>query len=373
MCLDGVHDYTHRAEAIAEPAYFVGWNGTHEEFAAAVEDSEVRWDAQTLRELVWALPADCTEEERSRITREYAESLHERYGVAVHVARHRPRIDKEDFGEFNASEKNHHVHLSMTLRAVEGGSKLVGNKLRSMNAKTWLFGEEARMLDLVNSVAATPARKGPADPSIGAQPHLGRAWHMERRGVRTAAGDRWRAHRAAVAEHAAERAELAEIEAEIEANRAALVAAEREEALAEVPPAAPERLGIRDLIRKGLGLPTKAEAEAQKQAEADRRRSEYEQRRDQIAALGQGIAKAKQTFAEARQRAAEEAQRIAEAEEQAEAQRAEKARAAMDKRIAEKPMAPPLKTPAEIRAAIKRDLDHDKGPEPGQSTGGRRR
>jgi len=354
MCLDGVHDYTHRAEAIAEPAYFVGWDGTHEEFAAAVEDSEVRWDAQTIRELVWALPADCTEEERSRITREYAESLHERFGVAVHVARHRPRIDKEDFGEFSASEKNHHVHLSMTLRAVEGGSKLVGNKLRAMNAKTWLFGEEARMLELVNSVAATPARRGPADPSIGAQPHLGRAWHMERRGVRTAAGDRWRAHRAAVAEHAAERAELAQLAEEIATDRAALAEAERAEA-AQVPPApvtqaAPERLGLMDRIRKAAGFQTKAE----EQATIERMRVRAE--------------KAKADAAEAQRRAAEEAQRIAEAEEAAEARRIEEAKLRMAERSRTQPMpAPPA--PAEIRARC----DQDKGPEPGQTTRARRR
>ena len=106
-------------------------------------------------------------------------------------------------------------------------------------------------------------------------------------------------------------------------------------------PAAPEQLGLMDRLRKVVGFQTKAEV----QATIERMR-----------------VRAEQSAAEAQRRAAEEAQRAA------------KAREIMAQRIVEKPMAPAPKTPAEIRAAIKTDLrDQDKGPEPGQTTRGRRR
>ena len=223
----GAWDYTPRAADVLE-SYCVGWGGGVAAFAEAIERSEKRCDAQLVRELTWALPHDATDEQRSQIVREYAESLRERYGVTVHVARHRPRAADTSQSGMDASGKNHHAHLTLTLRAVDDSGKFIGNKLREMNARTWLDGEKDRMVSLVNQVAESPASR--ALLYYEPVPTVGRAWHMARRGEETPTADRWRTHRAEVVTDHAERAELAEVATEVATTQAELAAAEQAEA-----------------------------------------------------------------------------------------------------------------------------------------------
>lgn len=331
--LAGTGDYTPRQDTLACPAFFVGWTGMHDEFAAAVEASEKRKDAQTLREIVWALPHDATDEQRRRIVADYAASLRERYGVAVHCAIHQPRAQDATASGLNASGQNHHAHLSMTLRAVDDAGHFGAKKIRTMNDRGWLDAEKDRMVSLVNEIAAEKASRAPkyGEPV----PTVGRAWHRERRGEQTAAGDRWRAHRAQVEEIERDRAELATVEAEIAADRAELAKqVEAEKAAQPGPePEPPRRQSIADRIRRSLGLQTRAEEEATK--------TRFLEATARVAA---------QIAAEK----AAEAERAEAAEREAEAKRVEEARKRMAERAARQPLPPPPKSAQEIRRDIKR-------------------
>jgi len=346
-----------RADSVVE-SYIVGWAGSTESFAAAIEASEVRKDAQTVRELIWALPHDASPEDRAKIAREYAESLRARYGVAVHVAIHSPRPKDDNIHGLDASGKNDHVHLSMTLRPVDDSGRLVGNKIREMNSKAWLDQEKDRLVGLVNSVATQ--ERASRELKYGEPlPEIGVAWHAHRRGVKTAAGAQLVAAIADRDATIAARAELAQLAAEIATDRAALAEAERAEA-AQVPPApvtqaAPERLGLMDRARRLVGLRSKAEEQAAHARALALTAALIEQDK-------QRAEKAKADAAEAQRRAAE----AAEAEEAAEARRIEEAKQRMAERSRTKPMDPVPPTPAEIR-------DQDKGPEPRQTPGRRRR
>ena len=232
------NDYTKRKHTVQD-VFFEGWNGTHDEFAAAVEASEKRKDARLLKEIVWSLPHDATDEQRREIVQTYARSLRERYGVAVHAAIHQPR--PKDFLKLPASGLNWHAHISFTTRPVDEHGKFGPKKVTVLDKEAWLDAEKNRLLALVNSVALTPASRAPIYGA--AEPTMGRAFGIERKAeakgepVQTEAGN---AHRAFVqanvpladlaAELAAERQAAAALDAEIEAARIALVAAEAEAA-----------------------------------------------------------------------------------------------------------------------------------------------
>ncbi|MDE2342505.1 MAG: MobA/MobL family protein, partial [Betaproteobacteria bacterium] len=76
----------------------------------AAEASEKRKDARVAREVEVALPHELTAEQRVELTREFAQSLADRYGVAVDFAIHSPHRD--------SSVLNHHAHIMMTTRRV---------------------------------------------------------------------------------------------------------------------------------------------------------------------------------------------------------------------------------------------------------------
>ena len=257
----GGYDYTPRRASVVE-SYLVGWAGTSEEFAGAVEASEKRKDAQLVREIAWALPHDATDEQRSEIVRREAESLRQRYGVAVHVAIHAPRAKDQNTHGLDASGKNHHAHLTITLRAVDAAGKFTGNKLRQMNDRSWLDEEKDRLLALVNEVAETKATRelkyGEPVPTAGV------AWHMHRAGVETTAGARLVHAIAEREETTAARAELAEVATEVATTQAELVAAEQAEAeLAQ---------RIREMVRAAKVEAEKAERDRLAKIEAEKQR-----------------------------------------------------------------------------------------------------
>lgn len=111
-----MHDYRAKGGVvhceIVAPDDAPDWMLDRGELWNAAEAAEKRKDAVTAREVELALPADVSDAERLEITREMAGWLRDRYGFVIDFAIHRPGQDGDD--------RNHHAHLLMTVRGVEG-------------------------------------------------------------------------------------------------------------------------------------------------------------------------------------------------------------------------------------------------------------
>jgi len=111
-----VHDFStrsgveHAEIALPENAQ-IDWAKDRSVLWNAAEASEKRKDARVAREIEVALPAELSSEQRLALTREFAQHLANRYGVAVDFAIHSPH-GKTDI-------RNHHAHIMMTTRKVE--------------------------------------------------------------------------------------------------------------------------------------------------------------------------------------------------------------------------------------------------------------
>ena len=77
----------------------------------AAEASETRSNSVTAREWELSLPFEISAEVRSQITREFAEQLVSRNGVAVDVAIHAPNREGD--------QRNHHAHVLTSTRKLE--------------------------------------------------------------------------------------------------------------------------------------------------------------------------------------------------------------------------------------------------------------
>ncbi len=76
----------------------------------AAEAAEKRKDARVAREIEIALPHELTVEQRVALTRDFAQGLAQRYGVAVDFAIHAPHRDSNIL--------NHHAHILLTTRKI---------------------------------------------------------------------------------------------------------------------------------------------------------------------------------------------------------------------------------------------------------------
>jgi hypothetical protein len=112
-----IHDYT-RKQGIEEtfiiaPENASAWAQDRSKLWNAAEESETRRNAVTAREWVLSLPSEISAEDRSQITRQFAEELVSRYGVAVDVAIHAPHREGD--------QRNHHAHVLTSTRKLEAG------------------------------------------------------------------------------------------------------------------------------------------------------------------------------------------------------------------------------------------------------------
>ncbi|WP_281859099.1 MobQ family relaxase [Litoreibacter halocynthiae] len=110
-----IHDYT-RKQGIEEtfiiaPETAPSWAQDRAALWNAAEASETRSNSVTAREWELSLPFEISAEVRSQITREFAEQLVSRYGVAVDVAIHAPNREGD--------QRNHHAHVLTTTRQLE--------------------------------------------------------------------------------------------------------------------------------------------------------------------------------------------------------------------------------------------------------------
>jgi len=112
-----VHDYT-RKQGIEEtfiltPKDAPDWAQDRSRLWNEAEASETRRNSVTAREWELALPSEISAEDRSQITRDFAQELVSRYGVAVDVAIHAPHREGD--------QRNHHAHVLTTTRKLEAG------------------------------------------------------------------------------------------------------------------------------------------------------------------------------------------------------------------------------------------------------------
>ncbi|MFV1681983.1 MobQ family relaxase [Phaeobacter sp. JH20_14] len=110
-----VHDYT-RKQGIEEtfilaPKDAPDWAQDRSRLWNEVEASETRRNSVTAREWELALPSEISAEARSQITRDFAQELVSRYGVAVDVAIHAPHREGD--------QRNHHAHVLTSTRKLE--------------------------------------------------------------------------------------------------------------------------------------------------------------------------------------------------------------------------------------------------------------
>ena len=110
-----VHDYT-RKQGIEEtfiltPKDAPDWATDRSRLWNEVEASETRRNSVTAREWELALPSEISAEDRSQITRDFAQELVSRYGVAVDVAIHAPHREGD--------QRNHHAHVLTSTRRLE--------------------------------------------------------------------------------------------------------------------------------------------------------------------------------------------------------------------------------------------------------------
>jgi Ti-type conjugative transfer relaxase TraA len=148
-----VHDFTRRQGVehaeIVLPGDSLAADGSRQSVAGtewarersvlwnAAEATERRKDARVAREIEVALPHELTAEQRLALTREFSQSLADRYKVAVDFAIHSPHG--------HTDIRNHHAHIMLTTRKVEA----VGLDARfGLGAKSELELENGKLVAL---------------------------------------------------------------------------------------------------------------------------------------------------------------------------------------------------------------------------------
>lgn len=189
-------DYTRRggvehAEIMA-PANAPAWMRDRVELWNAIEGAEKRKDAQLAREVRVALPHELSAAQRLQLVREFVNEEFVGKGMVADVALHAPGRQGD--------ERNHHAHILLTLRAIEGDH--FGKKCRDWNQADHLGRWRSNWADKVNDALAREGvdaridHRSLAEQGIDRAPqiHLGpMVSEMERRGVETDRGDTLRA------------------------------------------------------------------------------------------------------------------------------------------------------------------------------------
>ncbi len=135
---DGLtHDFTRRqgvehVEIVIPKGSNADWALDRSTLWNMAEAAERRKDARVAREIEVALPHELTAEQRLALTREFAQGLADRTGVAVDFALHSPH---------GATDvRNHHAHLLLTTRKVEANGLGEKSNLELENKKLIALG-----------------------------------------------------------------------------------------------------------------------------------------------------------------------------------------------------------------------------------------
>lgn len=232
-------------EAILTPGNAPAWMADRERLWNGVEAVEKRKDAQLAREVQLALPHELSHAQRVALVTEFVRDEFVAKGMVADIAIHAP--------DRGADERNHHAHVMLTLREIEGDG--FGPKCREWNRKEQLQEWREHWAERVNQALDRAGHDARIDHRSleaqgldrEAQPKLGpAATELERRGIETDRGDMLRA----VLERNADRAILV---GELAATTKQEAEAERAATAADLSPAkAPKRDGV-DLVAGGLG------------------------------------------------------------------------------------------------------------------------
>lgn len=228
------HNYTRRRGVIA--VGLVGWHRSIADLWNAAERAEKHPRGITGRTCVLGLPHQLDAGAHRAIVEQLSAAVRERWGVAVTWAVHAP--------DRHGDQRNHHAHLVWTSRAVTDDG-VFGSKTRNLDVSSasreeikWLRKTAAQLSNNQLERAGLSVRVDPRSLAERAeageltaaeaipQIHLGPAASaMERKGIRTRAGDRNRAVR-----------ELRDLAASIAADEVGLAAltAERKRITAEL-------------------------------------------------------------------------------------------------------------------------------------------
>lgn len=157
------------------------WNG--------VEAAEKRKDSQLARDITLALPHELNPQQRIDLLRGFVASAFVSQGMVADIAIHAP--SKRD-----ADARNHHAHLLLTMRAIDGES--FGPKVTAWNDKALLEQWRAQWAEHVNRALEAAGENARVDHrSLAAQGiervaqiHLGPAVvELAARGIGTDRGD----------------------------------------------------------------------------------------------------------------------------------------------------------------------------------------
>lgn len=188
-----IHDYTRRTGV--QFAQLVGVYGvSREELWNRVEAAEKRKNSTVAREWEVSLPWELSTEQRQVLALEFANEIHQRHGVAVDCCIHSPR-DKNSL--------NYHAHILTSTRRLNGvNGEEFGEKARELDDKKsgevqrWRARWEALCNDHLQRARKTARidHRSYQDQGkeIAPQPKLGAAAAMERRGVETRQGHKFR-------------------------------------------------------------------------------------------------------------------------------------------------------------------------------------
>jgi len=145
-----VHDHSDRTDVVHRdiilPAKFagtvIGWARDRQQLWNAAERAESRRNARVAREYSVALPHELSAPQRLALTTAFSHEIADRYGVAVDVSIHAPRV--------GGDPRNHHAHLLASTRELTPGG---------FGAKTGLDmnGTARKAQGLVGSIAEMKA------------------------------------------------------------------------------------------------------------------------------------------------------------------------------------------------------------------------
>lgn len=199
------HDYRKKGDGDLLASGITGWNGDTESLAQAMSLAEKRGDACEGRSAIIAVPHELTIERSSELVADWCHHLHRHHGVACVWVIHAP--------DGAGDERNIHAHVVITGRRSNGSA--LGEKTRELDDRKtgpamieeWraAWGDLAeRALEQAGKVQSVDMRswkrrleaEGLPEDLVEGEEHLGPARSSaERRGRRTAAGDRNRLKR----------------------------------------------------------------------------------------------------------------------------------------------------------------------------------
>lgn len=124
-----VHDYTRRSGvehcALVLPVDAPSWASDRSQLWNAAEAAEVRKNSTVAREVLIALPAELSGDQRRDLALLFAGEISNRHGCAVDVAIHAPGREGD--------HRNHHAHLMLTTRRLGAGG--FGAKTRELDER----------------------------------------------------------------------------------------------------------------------------------------------------------------------------------------------------------------------------------------------